>query len=157
VGFPVLVFALLAALPFIDRGPHRALRKRPLAVAFVVGCVIALLALSELRSRSPWTGWPDGEVPPVPEGVDLSADAEEGRQLFAAYGCSSCHGIAGWGRSVGVDLARLDRRRSRTEMRDFVLAPHAGIAMPAYDGRLTDHELERIIDFIHAAQTFPRE
>lgn len=157
VGFPVLVFVLLAALPFIDRGEHRAVRKRPLAVIFVIGCVIALLALSELRSRSPWTGWPDGEVPPVPEGVDLSADAEEGRHLFATYGCGSCHGIAGWGRSVGVDLARLDRRRSRSEMRDFVLAPHAGIAMPAYDGRLSEHELERIIDFIHAAQTFPRE
>jgi mono/diheme cytochrome c family protein len=98
-----------------------------------------------------------GEAPPVPEGVALSQQAEEGRLLFARYGCNSCHSISGHGREVAVDLAHVDATLSRQEYRAYILNPPEGIAMPAYEGRITEQELEALLDFVHAAQAFPRE
>jgi ubiquinol-cytochrome c reductase cytochrome b subunit len=154
---PVLLFVVLVSLPFLDRGPWRAVRKRPWAVAAVLGVVIALLVLTELRVQSPWTGWPSDVPPFVPEGVELSEPAEQGRQLFAAYGCNACHSVASSGPEVAVDLARIGERRSRDEMRAFILQPPEGVAMPAYARRITEEELELLLEFVHVAQTFPRE
>jgi ubiquinol-cytochrome c reductase cytochrome b subunit len=157
VFFPLLLLLAMLALPFVDRSPKRGMRKRPLAVAFVIVCVIALVGLSSLRLRSPWTGWPDAEPPPVPTGTILSPAAEEGRHLFARYGCNNCHAVGGVGRTVAVDLARVGPRLSRQEYRAYILRPPAGIAMPAYEGRIRDEEMESLLDYIHAALNFPRE
>lgn len=154
--FPLALLLAMLALPFLDRGPRRGMRRRPFAVAFVVLCVIALFALSSLRLRSHWTGWPSSEPPPLPPGVILAPPAEEGRLLFASYGCNSCHAVGGSGRFVAVDLAVVDTRRSRQEYRAYILNPPPDVAMPAYEGRITSDELERLLDYIHTAQTFPR-
>ena len=156
VLFPILLFVFLVALPFVDRGPLRGIRNRPIAAAIVALCVIAILFLSDLRRRSPWTGWPRSAPPDVPKGIVLTPEVEEGRQLFWKYGCSSCHAVSGEGQQVGPDLALL-RNWSRTEYRDYILQPPAGVAMPSYAGRMSDEELELVIDFIHTAQTFPRK
>lgn len=157
VLFPPLVFLALALLPLIDRGPYRGMRKRPVAVGFVILVAIVLIGLSDLRRRSPWTGWPDPRPPSVPPGVTLSEQAEQGRQLFAAYGCTSCHAISGEGREVGSDLSLVERRSTRAEIRAYTLQPPDGISMPAYEGRISDEDLERIVEFCHVAQTFPRQ
>jgi ubiquinol-cytochrome c reductase cytochrome b subunit len=157
VLFPLLLFVILAALPFVDRGPYRGMAKRPVAVAVVVVCVLALFALTALRRISPWTGWPLAEPPPVPRGVQLTAEVEQGRQLFARYGCNSCHAVAGTGPQVGTDLARLSHRYSQAELRNYILHPPVNVPMPSYVGRMTEQELERVVDFVLVAQTFPRE
>jgi ubiquinol-cytochrome c reductase cytochrome b subunit len=154
VLFPILLFIVLVSLPFLDRGPNRGIRRRPIAAAMVAVCVIVILYLSDLRRRSPWTGWPSSEPPPVPQGVTLSPEVEQGRQLYVRYGCNSCHAIAGHGRRIGPDLAQLGDRFSRSEYREYILKPPEGIPMPGYEGRVTEEELERIIDFVHTAQTF---
>lgn len=157
VFFPLLLLVAMLALPFVDRGPKRGMRRRPLAVAFVVFCLIALFGLSALRVKSKWTGWPVGSLPPVPEGVVLSSRAEEGRQLFARYGCSTCHAIGGQGRSVAVDFAAVEDLKSRQFYRAYILQPPEGIAMPSYAGRLGEGELESLLDYVHAAQNFSRQ
>jgi len=157
VVFPIAVFVVLVALPFIDRGPHRGMRRRPIAVISVIVIVGALLYLTDLRRRSPWTGWPEPEPPTVPASLELSADAERGRQLFAAYGCTSCHALAGRGRQVGTDLARIWPPMSAQELRDYILRPPKGVAMPGYAGKLTDEELEQIVGFVLVVQTVERE
>lgn len=157
VLFPLVLLLAMLALPFLDRGPKRGMRGRPMAVGFVVFCVIGLVGLSSLRLRSPWTGWPGNVPPPVPEGVVITEQAETGRLLFASYGCSSCHAIGGVGREFAVDLARVEPRRSRQEYKAYILSPPEGIAMPAYAGRISDEEMEALLDFVHAAQAFPRE
>lgn len=156
VVFPLALFLLLAALPFVDRGPFRGLRRRPVAVVSVVLSAALLLFLSERRLASPWTAWPSAEPPPVPAGITLHPDAEAGRELFATWGCNSCHAIAGHGPGVGPDLTQLPELRSRGYMRDYVLAPPPGVAMPAYAGRIPPAELDLLLDFVHAAQLFPR-
>ncbi|TLD71371.1 hypothetical protein FEM03_07520 [Phragmitibacter flavus] len=157
VFFPLLLLLAMLALPFVDRSPHRGMRRRPWAVVFVMGCVVALVGLSALRLKSHWTAWPVGEAPPVPEGVVLSGSAEAGRQLFARYGCSSCHAVGGiGGRRMAVDLVAVETRRSRQAYRAYILQPPEGVAMPAYQGRLSEAELEQLLDYVHAAQSFPK-
>jgi len=155
VVFPLCVLLGMVLLPLLDRGPDRGYRKRPLAVGFVVFTVVMIVALSGLRLRSTWTGWPGGEPPALPPGVSLSAEAERGRQLFTVHGCTSCHSVAGaGGRQVAVDLANMPEPRSLRYLRDYIRQPPPGIAMPAYEGWADSEEIDRLADYVLAAQTF---
>jgi ubiquinol-cytochrome c reductase cytochrome b subunit len=155
VILPIAVFGLLIALPFVDRGPFRGVRKRPFWAVFVVAAVIAILLLTDYRRRSAFMGWPEMDPPPVPVGMVLPPDAERGRHLFATYGCNSCHPVAGHGRRVAVDFAMLQGRLSHDKIRQYILQPPVGIAMPGYEGRLDESELVALTEFCHLVQTFP--
>ncbi len=155
VLLPILVFGVLMALPFVDRGPERGLRRRPVIVIVVVLIILAMLALSDYRRRSDFTAWPEPE-PPVVTRVTLSPEAEQGRLLFARYGCNSCHAVGGQGRRFAVDFAEIQKVRSRDYIREYILQPPTGIAMPPYQGRLDESELTALAAFCHVAQTFPR-
>jgi hypothetical protein len=48
VAVPLVLIALLLAAPYLDRSPHRRLRRRPLALAFTVMGVAGLLILSTI-------------------------------------------------------------------------------------------------------------
>ena len=155
--FPVAIFVLLVLLPFIDRSPHRGWRNRPVMTGFVILMVLAVLSLSWLRIQSSWTGRPNAAAPATPEGVVLATDAEEGRLLFASYGCTSCHSVGGSGSShVGTDLARLNQLYSQAELSHYILHPPAGVAMPSYEGRLSAADLDRVVAYVLVAQTFRR-
>ncbi|MEX0798730.1 MAG: cytochrome b N-terminal domain-containing protein [Bacteriovoracaceae bacterium] len=155
VGFPLFVFFFLMSLPFLDRRPRRGIEKRPGWAVLVTFLSIALLSLTALRMQSPWTGLPSQKLIPLPEGVELSQQARAGRKLFVSYGCNSCHAIAGYGPGVGPDLAKVEERLSREEVLRFILNPPKDIPMPSYEGRLTEEEVIRIMEFVHLAQTFP--
>lgn len=156
-AFPLAVFIGLVLLPLIDRSPNRGWRNRPWATTCVIFLVLAILGLSWLRYQSPWTARPTAEPPPVPRGLVLAADAEAGRMLMSAYGCTSCHSVAGWGPSaVAADLARMPHLYSQAELRQYVLHPPPGVGMPSYAGRLSDSELDQIVAFVLVAQTFQR-
>jgi ubiquinol-cytochrome c reductase cytochrome b subunit len=156
VALPIVIFLGLVLLPFLDRGPARGIRNRPFWAIFVVICVIGLLYLTDYRRKSPFTGWPLEEPPPLPVGIEVTEQVEEGRILFARYGCNSCHPVAGVGRRVAIDIAELSRR-SREEIEEFILQPPEGIAMPAFRGRISEEDLARVVEFCHVVQTFPRE
>jgi len=155
VLLPIAAFVVLMAFPFVDRGPYRGIRRRPIILVVVTLIVLSMLALSDYRRRSDFTGWPKPEPPEVTR-VTLSPEAEHGRQLFATYGCNSCHAVGGQGRKFAVDFAEMPAVRSRDHIRKYILQPPTGIAMPAYDGRLTEEELEGLTAFCHVAQTFRR-
>jgi ubiquinol-cytochrome c reductase cytochrome b subunit len=156
VVFPIAAFLGLILLPFLDRGPARGVRQRPVWAVVVVLLVVALLALSDYRRRSSFTGWPDPDPPQIPVGLELTDEAEQGRLLFAKFGCNSCHPISGQGRHVAVDLTKLESPLSRDNIRSFVLQPPEGVAMPGYADRLDDDEIRFLVEFCHAVQTFPR-
>ncbi len=157
VVFPLAVLAALVLLPFLDRGEYRGWRMRPAAVALVIGIVVGMLYLTDLRRRSPWTGWPQNEPPPVPRGIELASGAEQGRHLFAVYGCNSCHAVSGAGPQVGPDLAWIEHRMSAQELQAYILEPPAGIPMPGFRDRMPRQDLDRVVEFVLAAQTFPYE
>ncbi|WP_218110323.1 menaquinol-cytochrome c reductase cytochrome b/c subunit [Oligoflexus tunisiensis] len=157
VGFPILLFFFLILIPFVDHGANRGLRRRPLAVGTIVAIIIALLGLTGLRMRSPWTAWPTEELAPLPPQAELSPSAERGHQLFTQYSCISCHAIGGKGGKVGPELTDLKVRLSADELRQFIRQPPQGVAMPAYGQRLADDEIDALVDFVLVAQTFPRK
>lgn len=154
--FPIAVFLVLVALPFLDRSPYRGITRRPVAAGIVATVAIALVALTALRGRSPWTAWPSSVLPPIPAQRVLTQEAQTGRVLFRDYGCNSCHSIGGGPPDVGSDLARLQRRYSQDELRRYVLRPPDGVAMPSYEGRMPEEDLARIVAFVLVAQTFER-
>ncbi|MFO7963045.1 MAG: cytochrome b N-terminal domain-containing protein [Desulfobacterales bacterium] len=157
VVFPLLLFVGMMLLPFLDRSPNRGARKRPFWVFFVLSLLFVLLWFTDLRIESPWTGWPDSTPPTVPEGIVLSDMSEKGRHLFAVYGCNSCHAVSSHGRRVGPDLAATEKRLSRSWLYNFVLAPPKNVPMPSYIDRITEEDLEKVVEFVLVAQTFPRE
>jgi mono/diheme cytochrome c family protein len=119
--------------------------------------VLAVLGLSWLRYQSPWTPHAAAELPATPAGIVLAAEAGQGRHLFKQYGCTTCHSIAGsGGAKVGSDLARLETLYSPSELRQYILQPPKGVAMPSYAGRIDDGELEQIVAYVLVAQTFRR-
>lgn len=156
VGFPLLLFFSFLALPFVERTPYRGIRHRPIATVLVSACVVGLVGLTSLRLQSPWTGWPNPDPPPVPLGMTLSPTAEKGRQLFAQYGCNSCHAIDQHGPRAGPDLARLPTVRSYHYLREYILKPPPGVAMPSYVGRLSEDQLEQLASFVLVVQTARR-
>jgi cytochrome c551/c552 len=157
VLYPIVLFVGLVLLPFVDRSPYRGIRRRPIMAIVVAVCVISLIYLSDYRRRSPFTGWPTDQPPAVPAGVILTEEHERGRLLFTEWGCMSCHSVAGDGREVGTDLARLRHRYSKDELMAYIRQPPPGIPMPPYDGRIPEDELDLIVEFVLAAQAWPRE
>ncbi|MEX2671436.1 MAG: cytochrome b N-terminal domain-containing protein [Phycisphaeraceae bacterium] len=157
VLFPLVVFVVLVLLPFVDRSPHRGFTKRPIAIGVVVLTVVALLYLSDLRRRSPWTAWPREAPPAVPTGVTLTPAAERGRLLFAVHGCNTCHAVAGDGAQVGPDLSQIAEPYSYDELRAWVLNPPAEVPMPSYEDRISEEDLDAIVNYVLVAQTFPIE
>lgn len=155
--FPLLMVLTLAILPAVDQSPLRGWKNRPVATTLVLILVFSVLGLSWLRYQSPWTGKLTASTPDVPPEITLPADAEHGRILFKEYGCTNCHSVAGsGGAKVGSDLARLERIYSQEELREYILRPPAGVAMPSYAGRLEEEELNQLVAFVLVAQTFRR-
>jgi ubiquinol-cytochrome c reductase cytochrome b subunit len=152
VFFPILMFLALVGLPFLDRNPHRDIRHRPWIAITVVISVFLLIYLSYMRYHSPWTGWPTEELPPIPPGVQLSAQGESGRELFSQYGCNSCHPIDGYGPGLAPDLLGIGEHHTREEIRNYILDPSPDIPMPSYAGRLTEEELNDLITFLMELQ-----
>lgn len=154
---PIAAFLGLVLLPFVDRSPLRGWRNRPVATMLVVVMVMGILALSWLRHKSPWTAHLAIHPPATPQGVILTEEAEQGRMLFQHYGCTSCHSVSGSGNAhVGTDLARMDSIYSQSELRQYILQPPPGVAMPGYAERIAEDDLERVVAFVLVAQTFPR-
>lgn len=155
--FPLAGGLALVLLPFFDQSPLRGWRNRPVATTVVALMVGSVLVLSWLRYQSPWTAKLAAAVPSIPSEVKLANDAEQGRHLFHEHGCTSCHSVSGSGEAkVGTDLARLKRIYSQQELRDYILTPPRGVAMPSYTGRISAEDLEQVVAFVLVAQTFRR-
>lgn len=157
VALPIAIFIALVALPFLDSASNRGARRRPLAIIGVSLILVVLFAFTSLRLSSPWTAWPTTELPPLPPGQELTESVHQGRALFTEYGCHNCHAIGGQGSSFGPNLTGYERRLSPDELRSVILEPPSDYAMPAYRDRITEDDLQRLVEFVLVAQTFPRQ
>ena len=80
----------------------------------------------------------------------------EGRALFARMGCGSCHrlaagaGIGPIGPDLDAMLPSYDARALRAKISDPYPAGATGsfVRMPAYGGRLSDGELDALVEFL---------
>jgi ubiquinol-cytochrome c reductase cytochrome b subunit len=86
IVIPGLVAAFLALLPWIDRGPERDPRRRPLIMIVVMAGVLAVSILTTL-------GWRDR---PISADPDRWSMREIGGRAIAGYsGCAKCHSETG--------------------------------------------------------------
>jgi mono/diheme cytochrome c family protein len=92
------------------------------------------------------------------------AQAKTGEQIFTAAGCAGCHtfGPAGSNGTIGPNLDELAAAAGKREpgksaeeyVREALLKPEAflapgfGNAMPSFEGRLTDKQIQTLIDYL---------
>jgi mono/diheme cytochrome c family protein len=92
------------------------------------------------------------------------AQAKTGEQIFTAAGCAGCHTFspAGSNGTIGPDLNDLDAAARRfgkgkppeDYVRESIVKPEAfivpgfGNAMPSFQGRLTDQQIQALIDYL---------
>jgi mono/diheme cytochrome c family protein len=92
------------------------------------------------------------------------AQAKSGEQIFTAAGCAGCHTFApaGSNGNIGPSLDELASaagdREPGTSAEDYVresltapdafLAEGFGNAMPSYEGRLTDEQIQTLVDYL---------
>jgi mono/diheme cytochrome c family protein len=92
------------------------------------------------------------------------AQAKTGEQIFTAAGCAGCHTFApaGSNGNIGPNLDELasaagDREPGKSAeeyIRESLTAPDAflaegfGNAMPSYEGRLTDEQIQALVEYL---------
>jgi mono/diheme cytochrome c family protein len=93
---------------------------------------------------------PGGEVTagPAPAG----GDPANGALVFAAN-CSGCHGPDAAGGAVGPTLISAELKAQPDDFfRQTILNGRSGTAMPAWQGRLSDQQIEDVIAFLRSKQ-----
>jgi cytochrome c55X len=93
---------------------------------------------------------PSGEVEASP--APAGGDPANGATVFAAN-CSGCHGSDAAGGAVGPTLVSAElAAQSDDFFRQTILNGRPGTAMPAWQGRLSDQEIEDVIAFLRSKQ-----
>jgi ubiquinol-cytochrome c reductase cytochrome b subunit len=147
---PIIVFALLFAVPFISKGGERSPIKRPWAMVGSAAVVIVVSALLMAGSKANWS--PNFDTKPLTATAIHSTDTTviAGGILFYQKGCLYCHTVAGQGGLKGPDLTHVARRLSVQDMKIRII--NGSKDMPAYGQSLTRDELNKLIAFLETRQ-----
>src|SRR5690606_2645393 len=78
--------------------------------------------------KGPGRAWKVDEAQKVVEGDKGQRNFEQGKSLFAAVRCASCHMMAGEGGAIGPDLTQLGTRFSVRDMLQAIIDPNAEIS-----------------------------
>ena len=78
--------------------------------------------------KGPWHNWEMNELKPVYEAELDKRDFENGKNMFAAGRCISCHVIQGQGESIGPDLTNLGTRFSKKDMLEAIIEPNKTVS-----------------------------
>jgi ubiquinol-cytochrome c reductase cytochrome b subunit len=141
---PGAVITLLALLPWIDRGPSRRWRDRPIVLAAFTGGLAAAIALTALGA---------GDRPPAAAGLWKYGVAPEDLVAvkLVSRECLKCHTIDGAGGKDGPELkniaAKYDLATLQQRIADpAVLMPEA--EMPPFKDTLTADEIRAIAKWL---------
>jgi ubiquinol-cytochrome c reductase cytochrome b subunit len=144
IVLPTVIVLVLAALPWIDRGPSRDARRRLAVLAGVSAGVVALAALTAL-------GWRDR--PLSARAADTWTLREIGGRRFAATaGCARCHSDTG----VADPLERLPRTRGPEWVTSHVVDPETiapGLREPPLAAN--ERDVAAIVAYVQRLATQP--
>jgi ubiquinol-cytochrome c reductase cytochrome b subunit len=150
--FPVILIAILFAVPFVSNRGERAPSRRPVAVLAVIVTYTVLGALTYEGVTSPWspvmTGW-SGD--PVPENLvkGKSPVRLQGAVVFQNKDCRNCHALEGIGGKRGPDLTTVGTRLTEGQLIDQVSnGTPGGGNMPAYGKQMGPAEMAALVDFL---------
>ncbi|CRK83912.1 menaquinol-cytochrome c reductase cytochrome b/c subunit [Neobacillus massiliamazoniensis] len=139
---PGLAFGGLLLAPFLDRGPERRARKRPLATGFMLLALAAIVFLTwQSVSTHDWAAAErQGKIVPK---ADINK-ADPGYEVFKAQGCINCHGEnlqggAGAPSLIGTGLSADEVSK---------IAKDGKGKMPAGIFKGNDQQLKQLSDFI---------
>ncbi len=85
------------------------------------------LANNDIGPKGPGRDWTLAEGTPLLENL-TGRDFAQGRAMFKASLCSSCHGMGGEGGSVGPDLTQLGTRFSGKDILESIIEPSKAIS-----------------------------
>ncbi len=134
---PILFYAALMFLPFIDRNPVRNPARRPRAI--LIGGVFLILVFGLMAISLK-------EIYSVPT---TDPSVVRGRELYSKLQCSGCHRIHGSGGAVGPDLSFVGRVRDRGWLNHHFDDPQAvvpGSIMPRFP--LNPSELDDLTNYM---------
>jgi ubiquinol-cytochrome c reductase cytochrome b subunit len=145
---PLLIGAVLILLPFLAPHGERSPRKRPWAVAIVVGVLTILGALTVAGVRANWSPRFDARALPTSVVASSDVNVQLGAQLFHKRACIYCHQIEGYGGRRGPDLTHIGNLLTEDQMKIRVL--NGGYNMPAYGRILAPGELNALLAFLES-------
>lgn len=135
--FPMLLYILLFALPFMDRNPERSPVRRPTAIVAGLAFLAVVFMMMGISLKDIYA------VPKADPAVS------RGKALYADLRCAGCHRIHGQGAAVGPDLSYIGQVRDRDYLIRHLKDPQAvvpGSIMPAFP--LPDEEMEDLTAYM---------
>ncbi len=84
--------------------------------------------ISGPQAKGPGRRWTLPEALPIVEGSLAGRDFEQGKLMYNATRCSSCHGMRGEGGSIGPDLTQLGTRFSSKDMLEAIIEPNKTVS-----------------------------
>ncbi|TAK36859.1 MAG: c-type cytochrome [Chloroflexota bacterium] len=143
VVVPGIMFAALLLLPWIDRGPWRIIKRRPLiALATTAGLVATVFLTVQAFQSTPVT---------AETGRKLSPIEAAGKKLYQAQNCGACHVLQGQGGTVGPSLDDVGSRRDVSAIHQYIENPkrqNPNAAMPQFLPPLTHQEVDQIAVYL---------
>ena len=138
---PNLFIILMLLLPFYDRNPAIAPKKRPVAMACIGIFIAGYIALTTMAA-----------VSGAPGGGPSTVSVSKGKLLFAQLHCDSCHSINGVGGQVGPPLDKEAENRTREWLIAHFKDPQKmspGSIMPSFN-YLTKGQLNELTDYMQS-------
>jgi ubiquinol-cytochrome c reductase cytochrome b subunit len=146
---PVIVIALLLALPFFAGEGEKNWRRRPVAVLTVLLTAVTLGAFTQLGLHTPWSPVMDAwSSDPIPWRYVVKRTALErrGALVLQAKQCRNCHSLDGMGGRRGPALDTVAVRLTPSQLVRQVI--QGGGNMPAYGKNLNPAETTAIVAFL---------
>jgi ubiquinol-cytochrome c reductase cytochrome b subunit len=146
---PVIVIAILFALPFISGTGEKSARRRPIAVLSVIIIFLTLGTLTYLGLSSPWSpqmsAWSSAPVP-VNYVKGRSPLEMQGALVLQSKQCRNCHSLGGSGGQRGPALDDVATRLTGDQLIRQVI--QGGGNMPAYGKNLNPSEVAALVAFL---------
>lgn len=153
LGGPLLLIALMIALPFVANRGERSPLRRPWSIGIVVGVLIIIGSLLAESISQPWV--PNFDARPLPASVVGAASGPiyRGALLFHSEDCEYCHMIGGYGGIRGPDLSSIADRYTPDQMTIRIL--NGGTNMPAFASILKPGQLQDLVSFLESRREPP--
>jgi ubiquinol-cytochrome c reductase cytochrome b subunit len=149
---PVVLIVALLLVPFVSNRGERAPSRRPVAVLSVIVIFTALVVLTYLGNKEPWSPVMDawsGDA--VPENLVMGRTPLQlqGAVVFQNKQCRNCHALDGVGGRRGPDLTTVGVRLTRDQLIDQISnGTPGGGNMPAYGKQIRPAEMTAVADFL---------
>jgi ubiquinol-cytochrome c reductase cytochrome b subunit len=147
---PLIVIAILFAVPFISNTGEKSPRRRPVAVLSVLFIFIVLGVLNYLGTYRPWSpqmdAWTSAPTP-VSYLEGRSPLERQGALVFHTKQCINCHSIGGQGGLRGPVLDKVATQLTDDQLVRQVIQGSGN--MPAYGKNLSPSEVAALVAFMH--------